>query len=246
MTHRHRQPRRVVHMPALARLAATALTTTAPLILGLTACGQLHTRPPKHTQPAVSMPAPGTAFWRRAPRPATPTSAPAPPAATTPATTLALPTELYPAALEAAIGTLVALGFSPDRIDAAAGIITTKPEPTAGLLTPWELDQATLADEVSDTLNQHERRVTIRFEPAATPPGGPSDRDTLTCRVEVVLSRVQRPGWRVETESPRLSRRSSDQLLVQRDIAPRSVVPIRRDDPLAERITADIARRLNR
>lgn len=138
--------------------------------------------------------------------------------------------------------------FEIERVDARAGVITTKQRATAGLASPWDSEQTTLKQEWSDLLNQHRRVVRVSFE--ASDSGGASGemgdaRDSvgpMVGVVEVVVYRRTRPGWRPETESVRLSTRTRD---TSGDASSRSqLVPIDRDELLAARLAAHIQRLL--
>jgi hypothetical protein len=131
----------------------------------------------------------------------------------------------YAVLFAAARDTLLARGFVLDRVDAAAGIITTQPRATAGLATPWDAEQVGFDQELSDLGNPNERRVTVRFRSR--------DPDTLGVEVDAFIDRVRRPGWRVETESISRSRYISDPALIARRMEPVYRTPVTRDDRLA-------------
>jgi len=137
----------------------------------------------------------------------------------------------YEETLDVVRGTLRDARFQVDRVDAGAGMVSTYPKATAGLATPWDGEQMTLGEEVSDLVNQQERVVRVSF--------GSDDGDlrsgegTLRARVEVIVYRVRRGGWRVETESISRSTHARDPLAATRGHPWRFSQAIRRDDAFA-------------
>lgn len=149
----------------------------------------------------------------------------------------------YGTVLSASRDALRDFRFEVDRLDAEAGIITTAPKPSSGLATPWDADQSSLGLEVSDLLNQQQRAVTITFES----PDNPDLRfaqGPISARVDVVIYRVRTSGWRLETESISQSRYSRDPLARSRGAEPRFLQPWKRDDALAQRLSAAIRERI--
>jgi hypothetical protein len=160
----------------------------------------------------------------------------------------------YPSAFEAAKASITDLGFELERVDARAGVVTTRPKPTAGLATPWDHEQSTLGHELEDFLNQHRRVVRVVFAPVI-PGQAPTDgdqnpdldlrslADPMEARVEVAILRVRRPGWRIEPTSIHQSRRWRDPDMQARGIGGLFEEPFTLDPHLAGRLAADIARR---
>ncbi len=154
----------------------------------------------------------------------------------------------YDAAFDAARETLIERRFELERVDARAGVITTRPKPSSGLATPWDSEQTTLDQEVEDLFNRQQRLVRITFEPVA--PGGipPDDLRAvpgeLTARVDVVVERLHRPGWQVEPGAVRFSTYAQDPALAERGMWPTYAVPFSQDPDLAGRLAAEIERRL--
>jgi len=114
----------------------------------------------------------------------------------------------YGATFQAVKDELRAAGFTLERIDARAGVITTEPKFTAGLATPWVGDESSFEQEIEGLLNRQRRIVTVRFAPAE--PGEPAkdlrEADaTLRAQVEVEVQRVHRVGLRLSPVSVRLS-----------------------------------------
>lgn len=174
----------------------------------------------------------------------------------------------YERAIEAARDVLLEARFEIDRVDASAGVVTTLPKGTGGLLTPWDAEQTTMQQEWQDATSTHQRRVRVTFEPAAVdrrdPPAGQAAADVagggvigasraldlrrsgvaLTARVEVYVDRVRRVGTRLESESIRRSTWAVDPALVGRGMSPSYTTTVDRDDLLAARLVARIRERL--
>ena len=126
--------------------------------------------------------------------------------------------------------------FAIDRVDARRGVITTHPKRTAGFATIWDGEQSTVRQEWEDMFNEQQRVVRVQFDPQST--------EGVQALVSVELYRTHRPGWRVETESMRLSThaRFRDEL---GNLEPASFSePIGLDELLAERLVAIFAQRL--
>jgi len=140
----------------------------------------------------------------------------------------------YPAVFSAARDALTDLRFTPDRVDAARGVITTLPKRTAGLATPWDREQTTLGDDGRDFMHQHERVCTVVFEPPEAP---------TTVSVGVTIYRVRRPNWRVESDAIRRSTHAIDPIAHRAGDGPEFREAISADPALAARIASDIAAR---
>lgn len=79
----------------------------------------------------------------------------------------------YARAFEATKRVLRDERFTIDRVDARAGVITTRPKSSGGLLTAWDGEQSDFGDELEDAANFQQRRVRVVFEPydpSAPPP----------------------------------------------------------------------------
>lgn len=140
----------------------------------------------------------------------------------------------YPAVFDAARETLAEFRFTLDRVDAARGVITTEPKRTAGLLTPWDAEQSSAGTMSADLMNQHERVVRVTFDPPEAP---------TRVWVEVVVHRVHRPNWRVETDSIRHSTHARDPLGIRAGQPPEFREPVSEDRALAARLLARIRER---
>lgn len=166
------------------------------------------------------------------------------------------PAEL-PLAFDAAREALIDIGFALDRVDSQAGVITTLPKQTAGLLTPWHAEQSRGSDEIGDLANPHRRIARIIFGPAtaiperidspadASPPAG-APAEFRELRVHVVVERRHTPGRRIEPDSIRRSSTFVDPALGPRRMIPVYWVAIDEDRALGERLAADIRRRMGR
>lgn len=143
-------------------------------------------------------------------------------------------TESYPDLFNAAREVLAEYRFTIDRVDAARGVITTYPKRTAGLATPWDREQSSIAQEFEDLAHQQERTARVTFEPPDAP---------TRVSVHIVLDRVHRPNWRVETDAIRQSTHARDPLGVRAGQPPEFREPVAEDRALAERIMADIQAR---
>lgn len=143
----------------------------------------------------------------------------------------------YPAAFDAARAVLGEYRFVLDRVDAARGVITTYPKPTAGLATPWDREQSSLAEEGQDLAHQHERVCRVVFEPEGAPE---------RARIEVSVLRTHRPGWRVETDALRLSTHAVDPVARRAGIGAEFAEVVRTDPALERRLAARIGALLSR
>lgn len=151
--------------------------------------------------------------------------------------------------------------FNVDRVDAASGVITTRPKVSAGLATPWVSQQSTLTDEWEDFANRQERRVRVTFEPKSLADSAEAPKSTgslagatfvdvreltepVVARIEVTVDRVQRPGWQPQAKSIRRTGRTRDPELEDRGMWPDYRVPDRQDTELAARLVKEITGRI--
>jgi len=123
-------------------------------------------------------------------------------------TTTTVEASRYGEAFRVVEDTLREHGFELERVDARAGIITTRPQNSSGFFTPWVTSERRLRDETAASLHRQRRVVEVRFL------GGEGDRRSSEAPVVVdVSSRVERvyqPGVRTPTASVRLRHVSSD------------------------------------
>lgn len=152
----------------------------------------------------------------------------------------------YPRAFEAAKDELRAAGFELERVDARAGVITTRPSASAGLFTPWVSDEQTIGAEWDGAANAERRVVTVRFFPGALQDGSGDLRDaeaSLQGEVEVEVRRLYRPGRTPESASVRLTTQFRDPAWQAAGLQP-DVTPKYGEDPdLAAALAGRIARR---
>jgi hypothetical protein len=139
--------------------------------------------------------------------------------------------ESYPHIFNAAREILAEYRFTIDRVDAARGVITTHPKRTAGLATPWDREQSGLRQEIEDLAHQQERTARVTFEPPEAP---------TRVIVQIVLGRVHRPNWRIETDAIRQSTHARDPIAIRAGQPPEFREPVAEDRALAQRIMADI------
>ncbi len=156
--------------------------------------------------------------------------------------------EDYPAAFDAAKDALRDHQFELERIDARGGVITSQALESAGLATPWIDHASTPRRAVEGLLNDEHRIARVVFAPPRDTPGaetlafdlrgyeGPVDG-----RVEVLVERTSRPGWRMDATSVRLGSTGRNVAAEQRgEVAGRS--PVGFDTALAGRIARAIRR----
>lgn len=151
--------------------------------------------------------------------------------------------------------------FELERIDARHGVITTRPKPSAGLVTPWDKEQSTTRQEAEELINQEMRAVRVEFVPAGVDsvqrstltPANTAEGDLKDLRSEqqplrIVVTvnqlRVHRPGRQMSTKSIRSSTMYIDPELQRRGLAPMSIEELGRDEMLESRLLAAIEKQL--
>lgn len=177
-----------------------------------------------------------------------------------------VPASNYANTFEAAKATLRDYRFVIERVDARAGVITTRAKPTAGLITPWDKEQSTTRQELEELINQEVRTVRVEFVPAGSPDKDPvinARKATLTpadqasgdlvdlrnfgqdmqCRVIVAVDRLHRPGRLLSTKTIRRTQNYEDPELISRGLAPLSSESLGRDEQLEKRLMAEIQKR---
>ncbi|MBX3321683.1 MAG: hypothetical protein KF757_01700 [Phycisphaeraceae bacterium] len=157
-----------------------------------------------------------------------------------------LDADAYESAIGASRSVLRDAGFEIDRVDAEAGIITTLLKPTAGFATPWDGEQSTLGQETSDLLNQQHRSVTITFASDNPDADLRLTTEPIAARVDVVIYRIRTSGWKIETETISRSSFSRDPIAQSQGSPGRFAQPVKRDDKLAERLSARIQAAMGR
>ena len=108
----------------------------------------------------------------------------------------------YPRAFDATKDVLREMGFELDRIDASAGIITTRPRTGSGLGTPW----VPTSDGLNDLAHRNRRVASVRFAPVGVE--RPDDLRAYDGAIDVEwtieVQRVYVPGRRPSPTSVRL------------------------------------------
>lgn len=152
-------------------------------------------------------------------------------------TAIAQPTSgpTFEQAFDAARKVLSSHGFELERVDAVNGVISTAPKSSAGLATPWDLDQTTFKQEMDDFLNYQERRVRIEFARDAHLPDS-----KWVGNVTVNMYRHQTPGSRVPSKSATLWTATRDPLKDQQGLGLYYKVPTKRDTKLERRLAEEI------
>ncbi len=173
--------------------------------------------------------------------------------------TFHVPAGQYADAFDAARDRLRSMRFELDRVDARAGVITTRPKHSAGFASPWDREQSTFTQEWEDLANEQYRTVRILFQPAQPTHAEPSPGEStpappvparstaadlrsftgdLAGTVVVVIERKSRPLWRIDPTGVRLSTFSRDPI----GGSPRVLVPIARDQRLEGRLAKRFGR----
>ena len=163
-----------------------------------------------------------------------------------------IPAGQYPQAFDAARAVLRSYRFSLDRVDAAAGVITTAHKTTAGVATPWDKEQSTTSQEFDDLLNQQSRTVRVTFRPASPSNAEPvvnqpvDPQEELIGRVEVIIYRMETPGVRSPSKAVSLTTLSTDPVLVAEGVGGAYEVPVSQDTRLAATLAAAIEHQLEK
>ena len=149
----------------------------------------------------------------------------------------------YEDAFVAAREVLAEFRFGINRVDAARGVLTSYPKRSAGLASPWDGEQSSIGQEFEDLTNQQERTIHIEFER-----GEQADADAgagrVVARVRVIVNRVHRPNWRVDTQSILLSTHARSRDAMGNLERSEFREPIGQDTALADRLARAIVERL--
>lgn len=127
-----------------------------------------------------------------------------------------IPAAEYNAYFEAAKDALRDNQFDLERVDARAGVLTTRPVSSAGWATPWIQHASSTGQATNDLLQRNRRVATIRFARVSDETGVPEPIDpvasdlrefqgTIEVSVNVVLEQVYRAGRRLSPASIRLT-----------------------------------------
>jgi len=173
-------------------------------------------------------------------------------------TSLRIAPGAYTATFQAFKDELRADGFELDRIDARAGVITTRPHFSAGLATPWIGDESTIEQEFEGLLNRQQRRVVVKFTPIGN--GAESEAEDLAidlrdsvardrdirAQVVVHVERIHRVGLRPSSASVRLSSVARHGQDHDPDEPLWTTTVVEQDDLLAARIIRGVTDRAHR
>lgn len=146
----------------------------------------------------------------------------------------------YAAAFDVARDVLRDNRFQLDRVDAAAGVITTQ--------------RSNGARDAVDVLQRRQRYAIVSFAPAGSPAGTMASADAdlrdgsapLDVSVKVIIERIEVPGWRLPGSSIRLSSHSVDPDKVKAELEPLYAVPVGEDADLAAELAGQIREKLGR
>ena len=157
----------------------------------------------------------------------------------------------YSAAFDQAKHALRELGFFLERVDAAAGVITTRPLGSGGIATPWSDVQTGFDQMLEDAAQRQQRVVRIDFVPAVPLPAGAEPPDDLRtynqpiqARIVVTMLRVYGSTLKINIDAIGWSTYPIDAELQARNMLGYSVA-IKADRRLADRIAADLSRQVN-
>ncbi len=146
--------------------------------------------------------------------------------------TVAAPGSERQRVIEVVRGVLSDRRFVIDRVDARRGVVTTEFKSTQGIVSPWDGEQGSVNQEMADFVNQHERAVRVEIQ------------DDGEIVVSVVVQRLHRPGWKIETESIAQSSRTTLIDAGGMRVPGQTATPIGLDGQLARRIGDEIYQRL--
>ncbi len=149
----------------------------------------------------------------------------------------------YEDAFVAARAVLAEFRFGINRVDAARGVLTSYPKRSAGLASPWDGEQSSIGQEFEDLTNQQERTIRIEFERGEQADGDAS-AGRVVARVRVIVNRVHRPNWRVDTQSILLSTHARSRDAMGNLERSEFREPIGQDPALADRLARAIINRL--
>lgn len=130
--------------------------------------------------------------------------------------TFRIPSDDYAMYFDAARDALREHHFDLERVDARAGVITTRPVATAGWATPWIDHASTMSAATGDFLQRNRRVASVFFAPVARETNvsravDPASGDlrhfagTVEVSVSVIVEQVYRPGRRATPTSIRLT-----------------------------------------
>lgn len=146
-----------------------------------------------------------------------------------------VPAGAYGAAFDAARDALRDAGYTLERVDAGAGVITTRPRTEPALDAP--------AGGADSALNAQRSMARVSFAPStgAHATDLRAHEGALEARVEILVERLQRPGRRIESMTIRRSSSWRDPAWESRGMQPAHVVATGLDEHAAGRLAARIA-----
>jgi hypothetical protein len=160
-----------------------------------------------------------------------------------------VPADQYAAAFEAAREVLLRYRFTLERVDAAQGVITTRPRESSGLASPWDSEFTTIGQEIEDVAHRQQRAVRIAFDPPETQPTSQPTAETpqlRRARVEVWIERWYVKGQRPSSRAILFSTPTTDPIASRKGMPSEFPVATSRDEVLAARLARDIGDRLKR
>ncbi|MCC7387696.1 MAG: hypothetical protein IT431_02910 [Phycisphaerales bacterium] len=143
----------------------------------------------------------------------------------------------YPGAFDATRELLRDMRFDLERVDAAAGVISTTPHFSRGVFEPWDSTQSSTTDEWEDAMNMQARAVRVSFTQDGAEPADPEAQ--TTAGVWVTVYRFNRSGRRLDSEWVGGSTFSLDPIQ-QKRYGASYLVPIRRDEALESRLADEL------
>jgi hypothetical protein len=113
---------------------------------------------------------------------------------------LAIESNQYELAFDAAVAAAREQGMPPAFRDRRAGVIETEPAVAPSLLEPWRIDGASLDKRVEQTINYERRRTRFEFTPTGFIPPADLPDETLTGPDMLALEAAPRDLTRHEGE----------------------------------------------
>jgi hypothetical protein len=158
--------------------------------------------------------------------------------------TFSVPAGSYEQAFDHSKDVVRAWGFELDRVDAARGVITTRPVSASGFATPWINHAQGLGDAWRNTARPERRLVRIAF----IPDSGASEADvrthdgSFTGSVEVAILVLDRPWRRPDPTSIRFTSVALDPVAINQGNSGVREYEAGLDEGLGSRLAASINR----
>ena len=137
--------------------------------------------------------------------------------------------------------------FTLERVDGRAGVITTRPAPSAGFATPWVGHTRTDREAWLSFMHREQRVARVTFEPSGNVEGegGVDDvRDhdgPIRYRVDVTVQRVHVEGRRLDATGIGMTHTSGGRGAGREIETEPRAVPHRRDAALSRELAQSIA-----